>query len=64
MVQLMSRLIFFLLEAGIVDKNQAASTYSGEKNTAVGCGQTGGTFTPIRHPLPDLIAVGRGGDGQ
>jgi hypothetical protein len=53
MVQLMCRLNFFLLEAGIVDRNQAASSCSGEQNTALGSwgrGQTGGDLYPDPSP--------------
>lgn len=41
---------FFLLEAGIVDRNQVASTCSGEQTRLWGVGTLVGTFTPIRHP--------------
>ena len=50
---------FFLLEAGIVDRNQVASTCSGEQNTAVGCGHSGGDLYPDPSPGTDLIAAGR-----
>ena len=59
MVQLMCRLNFFLLKAGIVDRNQVASTCSGEQTRLWGVGTLVGTFTPIRHPALNLIAAGR-----